>query len=525
MKHWQPLLVFCAVVLLGGLLVPQVASAQFCCVMRGDVNETGTITSSDIIFLVNYVFKGAAAPACLDHGDVNLDASITSSDIIYLVNFVFKAGPDPAECPVFVPYVFIDEYGPGVTYEAFAGSFLSAVQIELDSVYAGTQGLVITIPSDGYSGGAFTDSAEIDLSPYNALTFWAKASMTATLNVAGLGNDNTGTSKYMAEVSNLPLTTDWQQFVLPFPLPEKLVAERGLLYFAEGPESGMGYQIWIDEIIVDSLPGLPAPTAALNSQTITVDSGAVVNVGNHLVTFSGVGPGGADVVYSTMPGYFTFVSSDPSIVSVSPEGVITAEGPGTATLTAELGTVAATGSITVNVNPAEPVPTEPAPTPTRNPDSVISLYSDAYTDVSVDTWSTVWDNADVEDVLIGTDNAKKYTNLVFAGIEFTSTMVDASSMTHLRFDYWSPDATDGGQVFKVKLVDFGADGAFGGGDDVEHEISLDATSTPALASGTWVSYDVPLSDFAGLTTTGHLAQLIISGDPNTVFLDNIYFRK
>jgi hypothetical protein len=170
-------------------------------------------------------------------------------------------------------------------------------------------------------------------------------------------------------------------------------------------------------------------------------------------------------------------------------------------------------------------PAEAAPAPTHDAADIISFFSDAYTDVTVDTWSATWDQADVEDVTVAGDAVKKYTNLVFAGIEFTSTMVDATDMTHFRFDYWSPDATDGGQVFKVKLVDFGADGAFGGGDDVEHEITLDASSTPALATGAWVSYDVPLSDFTGLTTKAHLAQLIISGDPDTVFLDNVYLRK
>jgi hypothetical protein len=170
-------------------------------------------------------------------------------------------------------------------------------------------------------------------------------------------------------------------------------------------------------------------------------------------------------------------------------------------------------------------PATAAPTPTEDAADVISFFSDAYTDVTVDTWSASWDDASVEDVNVAGNATKKYTGLVFAGIEFTSATVDATAMTHFRFDLWTPDATDGGEVFKVKLVDFGADGAFGGGDDVEHEITLDATSTPALATGSWVSFDVPLSDFTGLTTTGHLAQLIISGDPNTVFLDNIYLRK
>ena len=172
--------------------------------------------------------------------------------------------------------------------------------------------------------------------------------------------------------------------------------------------------------------------------------------------------------------------------------------------------------------PAPEAPTTPAPAPDRPSDYVISLFSDAYDDVTVDTWSAPWDQAEVEDVVIGSDAAKKYTNLSFAGIEFTSETIDAGSMTHLHFDLWTPDPTGEPAAFRVKLVDFGADGAFDGGDDSEHEVALTAGSDPPLGTGRWVSYDLPLSEMTNLTTRGHLAQLIISGDPNTVFLDNIY---
>ena len=170
-------------------------------------------------------------------------------------------------------------------------------------------------------------------------------------------------------------------------------------------------------------------------------------------------------------------------------------------------------------------PSEPAPEPEHDAEDVISLFSDAYDDVTVDTWSAPWDQADVEDVEIKGDAAKKYTNLVFAGIEFTSEPIDATDMTHFRFDFWTPDPTADPAAFRVKLVDFGADGSFGGGDDSEHEITLTANSDPGLETGKWVSFDIPLSEFPGLKEKEHLAQLIISGDPNTVFLDNIYLRR
>lgn len=66
------------------------------------------------------------------------------------------------------------------------------------------------------------------------------------------------------------------------------------------------------------------------------------------------------------------------------------------------------------------VPTVAAPTPTQNAANVISLFSDAYTDVPVDTWRTDWSAATLEDVLIDGNPTKKYSSLDFVGIEMVA---------------------------------------------------------------------------------------------------------
>ncbi|TYP74371.1 hypothetical protein [Aquimarina intermedia] len=160
-----------------------------------------------------------------------------------------------------------------------------------------------------------------------------------------------------------------------------------------------------------------------------------------------------------------------------------------------------------------------APTPTVAAANVISMFSDAYTDVTVDTWRTSWSDAVLEDVTVEGNATKKYSALNFVGIETTSAPIDATAMTHFHTDVWSDDFTE----FKIKLVDFGADGLFQGGDDVEHEITI---SNPAV--GEWVSLAIPLSDFTGLTTRANIAQLIYVGSPTgatTVYIDNVYFHN
>jgi hypothetical protein len=173
----------------------------------------------------------------------------------------------------------------------------------------------------------------------------------------------------------------------------------------------------------------------------------------------------------------------------------------------------------------ETAPSAAPERPTRAAADVISLLGDAYTNVAVDTWRTSWSSAVLEDVVVGADHVKKYTSLDFVGVETTgANLVDASGMDFLHVDVWTPNAT----TFRIKLVDFGADAGYGGGDDTEHELAFNAASTPALTTGSWVSLDLPLSSFANLTTRGHLAQYIFSALPTgtaTVYVANVYFYK
>ncbi|MBX7107422.1 MAG: T9SS type A sorting domain-containing protein [Chitinophagales bacterium] len=167
-------------------------------------------------------------------------------------------------------------------------------------------------------------------------------------------------------------------------------------------------------------------------------------------------------------------------------------------------------------------PTSSAPTPTQPAANVISLFSNAYSNVTVDTWSAVWDAADLSNYVIGTsDSVKKYSNLQYCGIEFTSQTIDATNMTHFHTDLWTPDAS----IFRIKLVDFGADGAYGGGDDTEQELTFDATTSPAVTTNSWISFDIPLSLFAGMTSRQHVAQLLYVSESNTAFIDNVYFHS
>ena len=168
-------------------------------------------------------------------------------------------------------------------------------------------------------------------------------------------------------------------------------------------------------------------------------------------------------------------------------------------------------------------PTSPAtaaPTPTRPQANVISIFSNAYADLVGTNWNPGWGQTTVySDVLIGGNNTKKYENLNYQGAEPIAT-INATPATFLHIDAWTANSATS---FRVKLVDFGANGVYnapGTGDDTEHELSF------TLPGGSWQALDIPLADFTTLAERAHIGQFIISSATSpspTIWLDNIYF--
>ncbi len=62
---------------------------------KGDVTGDGMINLGDVVFLVNYLYRGGPAPDPLDMGDVNCDGTVDIGDVVYLVNYLYQGGPPP----------------------------------------------------------------------------------------------------------------------------------------------------------------------------------------------------------------------------------------------------------------------------------------------------------------------------------------------------------------------------------------------------------------------------------------------
>jgi hypothetical protein len=455
---------------------------------------------------------------------------------------------NPTDLPVsradIDPMVFDEQYDPyNVLYGAdayfqpFSGT--DTYSLKVDSLYAsnGKLSIKISVPPAGsamgaYAGGVLTAVAGRDFADFNALTFKARTDSISniTLNTIGFGNDNTGTSLYEAgrsgeSFSPIVVGPEWKTFIVPIPAPSKVISERGLFTFAEGWEDPhvLGYDIWFDEIqfakvdnITDRIPRLPRGEKHVFVGTTVIPSG----------TQTWFVVDDAYMVVDHSPNNFDYISTDPSVGRVV-GSEIQVVGEGTTTIEAYLEGIKSNTSVILN---GYIPPTVAATPPSVPPENVISMFSDVYSDVPVDTWLTDWSppQVQVQDYVVAGDNTKMYAGLPYAGIEFRTPTIDASEMTHLHMDVYAPIGTN----FMVKLASFPPDWE----DPLPPQtalLTLNRTSVPPFTSGEWVSLDIPLADFQidprytwddwDWTNVGQLVLDTI--DAQLVMVDNIYFHK
>lgn len=61
----------------------------------GDANGDGIINLGDVVFILNYLFKGYTPPDPLWTGDTNCDQVVDLGDVTHLLNYLFKGGSPP----------------------------------------------------------------------------------------------------------------------------------------------------------------------------------------------------------------------------------------------------------------------------------------------------------------------------------------------------------------------------------------------------------------------------------------------
>ena len=461
----------------------------------------------------------------------------TKNTLLFALTFMVFAGceRDISEDATFAtfaktPEIFMDApIGMGSDfYFPYLGSKPTAWSVDEEVSYEGSASMRFDVPNDddvegNYAGAIFkVDGAGRNLTDYDALTFWAKASQGVSIGEFGFGEDF-GENKYQATITNVSLGTNWTKYIIPIPDASLLVNERGMFRYAAGTQDtgGSAYTFWIDNLQFEKLGTIAQPQPKIlngeNQFTQTVN-GATIMLSGLTQTFNLAS--GLNQTIHVAPSYFAFTSSNPNIASVDEFGVITVLATGNTVITATLGTIDAAGSLTLESLGEFDF----APTPTLDPSLVISIFSDAYTNVPVDFYNGYWQpyqTTESADFLINGDNVLNYTNFNFVGTSFSSPTVDATEMTNMHFDIFIPGAIDPGAQLRITLRDFGNDQVDGGGDDTDLVTTF---TTSTLAGNTWNSINIPLS-LANKNNMGLIIYENLGSNLTNFYVDNIYFYE
>lgn len=368
----------------------------------------------------------------------------------------------------------------------------------------GTGDVVLAYTNFNYQGTAFEGNAQ-NASEMEFVHIDVWTSNATVLKFAPIDNSGTGAAEVLVDV---PLVAgQWSSVDLPKSAFADMSWKSVIQLKFDGQAGVSPSDIYLDNIYFWKKPAAQGEDATLKD--LRVDG----------TTIPGFTPSAVSYAYGVPEG-----SAIPSITQADPNdaaATVTAitqatsiPGDATVLVTAANGTTTATYTVSFFFS----APENPAPTPAAT--NVISMFSDAYTNVEVDTWRTDWSQSTYEPTSIKGNATLKYTNLGFNGIETIKKPIDASAMTTLHMDVWSPNIT----VFNVKLVSFMGDGFAGDNGDSEANVNVE------LKANQWNQVSIPLTNFtdAGLKSLADLNQLIITSTPfgsGIAFIDNIYYSS
>lgn len=156
----------------------------------------------------------------------------------------------------------------------------------------------------------------------------------------------------------------------------------------------------------------------------------------------------------------------------------------------------------------EPQVSSPTP-PGRDAADVISVFSDVYSTIPGTNFHPWWNQSTwFNSVQVGGNEVLKYENFNYQGIEIGS-KVDASAMTYLHIDLWTPNET----TLSISPI--------------SETTGEKAFFLSPINENEWNSYDIPLSGFTiqGLSMSDILHLKFVGSGKSIIYLDNIYFYK
>ena len=278
-------------------------------------------------------------------------------------------------------------------------------------------------------------------------------------------------------------------------------------FAANGPGSTVPADFYLDNIYFWKTAVDPAADATLSD--LKIDGSTIAGFGSGVENYTVELLTGTTVVPQITSATTTNGSATTVITQAS--GL-----PGSATVVVTSGNSAVTKTYTVNFVVTGPSTNAPTP-PARAVTDVISLFSDAYSNIGVTEWSTSWDDSSIQDITLLGNAMKKVNFANFLGVQFADYQ-DASAMTHFHMDYYIDAGTNlTGKVLNPKWSNHATQSG--------ETTALLLTNLPTTA-GSWVSVDVPLTTFGGTGQARNaLYQFLLTSNLGAVYIDNIYLHK
>ena len=397
----------------------------------------------------------------------------------------------PTRNPVDVISIFSGAYN-NITGANYNPNWQQSGLATASSTFAptGAGNVVLAYPNFNYQGIEFNSVVDISAMEFLHLDIW-------TVGVApSVAVISSGT-----EIPHpIPsVVGSWQSIDIPVTGITGNLTSAIQLKFAGG--NGTTNGIYVDNIYFWKTAAAPGKDATLSA--LSVDGTPITGFTPNSASYNVVLPGGTTAV----PQITLATTADPAATAVITQATAI---PGNATVavTSQDGTTNKTYTIRYFIG----FPHVDAPTPpTRNPVDVISVFSDAYNNITGANYNPDWQQsgfvtasstfqpANSGDIVLA------YPNFSYQGIEFNSTL-DISAMEFLHLDIWTVD----GVAPDITVISSGT--------EIPHAIQN--------GDGNWQSIDIPVPGITGdLTSAIQFKFTGGNGSSNRIYVDNLYFWK
>ena len=443
---------------------------------------------------------------------------ITFLLMLLTVTFGFSQAPtvDPATPPARdaadVVSIFSEAYSniTGADYNPDWGQ--SGFGTASSTYDTGSGNLVLAYPNFSYQGIALNANYDVSTMEYLHVDIWTDGGVAPNIFLISPGPVETPYA-----ISNV--AGSWQSLDIPLSnfSPVDLV---NVFQFKFDGGNGTSSAIYVDNLYFWKNPTAPGSDATLSD--LQIDGSTISGFGSGVLNYTVELPNGT----TTVPQITSATPTDTNATSVTIVQATTLPGDATVTVVSQNGSVTQTYTVSfVVVGPSSPAPTPPA----RPAADVVSVYSDAYAStINYVSFDAGWcGGAAVTPVTISGDNTlKKNSGIVCHGIDFSGDKQDLSAFTHIHFDFYTDDTDLTGDVFNVKLVDFGG----GTSEASALEVNINGGTTPGIVANQWVSVDVDITSLGGVVannlTRSDVAQIgITTANLTNVWYDNIYLHK